>query len=176
MENNNHELSGSVIIFIMIWGGIWLFFLFLIMIMIPAKNPKQENFVAKNNEENEVTSLTFNDNTLFDKKNVKITIDGVEESSAFVQFTILVENKSKKDYGISAHSYAINGLMAGGTKMMSDVEVPSGKKGTFEILVDKEWLYDNGIDHIGRFDVMFWAYYENFKDWDTGVIKAKTNM
>ena len=124
----------------------------------------------------ETQAVKFEKSEIYNDKNVVITISDFIEDYSDVDIQFTIENNSKKDYAFSAHSFSINGLMAGGTEMTSDVDVPSGKKGSFTISVDKEWLTDNGIDHLGRLDVLFWAYYEDFKDWDTGVVKVKTNL
>lgn len=134
------------------------------------------SFTEKEGKGEKTTAVKFDKADIYEGKKVKISITGFSESSRDVDIEFTVENNSKKDYGIAAHSYAINGLMVGGTEYMTDVDVPAGKKGSFEISVDKEWLAENGIDHIGKLDVLFWAYHDDFKDWDTGVIEVKTNL
>lgn len=126
--------------------------------------------------ENENMMVTFEKSILFDDKGIKISITDFSEDSSSVDIVLTVENNSKKDYGIAAHSYSVNGLMAGGTEMMSDVDVPANKKGNIKLSFEKGWLTENGIDHIGKLDVLFWAYFEDFKEWDTGVVSVKTNL
>jgi hypothetical protein len=56
------------------------------------------------------------------------------------------------------------------------INVPAGKKAKISISVKNSWLEDNGIFKISDFDVIFWAYYDDFKEWNTGKIKIKTNL
>ena len=125
--------------------------------------------------ENGSEELAFEKTEVYNGHGVTISIDGIEDKSSEVDISFLVENNSKKDYGISAHSYAVNGLMAGDSKYLSNVDVPAGKKGNFDISIEKDFLESNGIEQIGRLDVIFWAYYDDFKEWNSDVIKIKTN-
>ena len=65
--------------------------------------------------------------------------------------------------------------MAGGNLYGSDIDLPAGKKSKLSITLENQWLKENGIKKITQLDLLFWAYYDNFKEWDTGTIQVNTS-
>lgn len=90
-------------------------------------------------------------------------------------FSVEITNKSKKDYSFDIHSMAINGIMTNCNIYTASTGVPSGKKGTMQVDFDREWL--NGAESVAYVDFVVWAYDDakSFKDFETEVIRIKTN-
>lgn len=134
------------------------------------KGDVPEEDAEKNNELSVESSEIYNDN------GIVILADGVETSKNKTSFLFEVQNNCEKDYSIAAHSYDINGLMAG-TNIggFGSVDVPANKKAKLSIEIDNDWLDENGINFIKNLSVIFWSYYDGFKDWDTGMISITTN-
>ena len=92
-------------------------------------------------------------------------------------FNFVIKNKSDKDYSIAAHSYSVNGLMAGSNLYgFGSVDVPAGKNAKLCIEIENNWIKESGINNIGLLDVIFWSYYDNMKEWDSGNVDIKTNL
>lgn len=131
--------------------------------------------VNASTKNNFLSSFSVSKKTIYKGNGVSISLDSAKKNSSGLEITFVVKNSSKKDYAISAHEYAINKLMAGGKTYGSDIKVPKGKKAKLTVKVDKSWFKDNGIKTFKRFDVLFWAYYDNMKDWDSGQVSFSTN-
>lgn len=128
---------------------------------------------AKNN--NFLTDFKVSKKVLYKGNGVSISLNGAKQDKDKLRIEFYVKNSSKKNYAISAHEYAINNLMAGGKTYGSDISVPSGKKAKFFVEVKKEWFEDNKIKTFKKFDVMFWAYSDNMKEWESGKVSFSTN-
>ena len=126
-------------------------------------------------KDNFISSFSVSKKTIYKGNGVSISLDSAKKSSSDLEITFIVKNNSKKDYAISAHEYAINNLMAGGSEYFSDVDVPKGKKARLTVKVDKSWFKENGIKVFKKFDVIFWAYYDSMKEWDSGQVSFSTN-
>lgn len=138
---------------------------------------KKKTDVQENENETEIKELSIESEEIYNGNNVQISTSGVEETSTEWIIKLIISNESEKDYSISAHTYSINGLMAGENLYgFGNVDIPSGKKANLKIEVEKSWLKDNEIDNISEIEIIFWAYYDNFKEWDTGQIKIQTNF
>ena len=126
-------------------------------------------------KDNFISSFSVSKKTIYKGNGVSISLDSAKKSSSDLEITFIVKNNSKKNYSISAHEYAINNLMAGGTTYGSDVSVQKGKKAKFTVKIDKSWFEENGIKTFKKFDVLFWAYYDNMKEWESGQVSFSTN-
>lgn len=124
---------------------------------------------------NYLSAFNVSKKTIYKGNGVSISVDNAKKDNSGLSITFLVKNNSKKDYSISAHEYAINNLMAGGSTYGSDVNVPKGKKAKFTVTVKKEWFTSNGIKTFKKFDVMFWAYGDSMKEWESGKVSFSTN-
>lgn len=113
---------------------------------------------------------------IYNGNSVSIVLSEIEQLKNQVVINFLLISNSDKDYSISAHTYSVNGLMAGGHLYGSDVNLPGGKKTKLSIEIGNQWLEKNGIEKIAELDFCFWAYHDNIKDWDTGTVKIKTNL
>jgi hypothetical protein len=41
--------------------------------------------------------------------------------------------------------------------------------------IKKQWLTENGISNISDMGIIFWGYYDYFKEWDSGLVYLTTN-
>ena len=114
-----------------------------------------------------LTSFTVSKKVIYKGNGVSISVDKAKKGSRNVEITFVVKNNTKKDYGIAAHEYAVNNLMAGGSTYGSDVNVPSGNKARFTISISKDWFKQNGIKTFKKLDIMFWGYYDHMKEWES---------
>lgn len=122
------------------------------------------------------TELSIEPTEIYNENGVSIVLSEIEQSKSETTITFLLTSTSEKDYSISAHTYAVNNLMAGGNIVGSDVNLPAGKKAKFSVEIENQWLAENGIEKIAQLDFLFWAYYDNFKEWDTGLLELNTNL
>lgn len=125
----------------------------------------------------EVTQVFIETVEIYNGNGVKIFADEVEVNQKKTTFTFSITNESETDYSISVHSYDINGLMAGTNLYgMGSVNVPTGKKAKITIDVNNDWFADSGISVIQSLNVIFWAYADYYKQWDTGLLSVYTNF
>ena len=122
-----------------------------------------------------LTSFTVSKKVIYKGNGVSISVDKAKKGSRNVEITFVVKNNTKKDYGIAAHEYAVNNLMAGGSTYGSDVNVPSGNKARFTISISKDWFKQNGIKTFKKLDIMFWGYYDHMKEWESPKVSFSTN-
>lgn len=121
--------------------------------------------------------LSVEEKEIYHGNGVRIKTAGIQKENSEIEFDFVVTNESEKDYAVSAHSYVVNGLMAGSNEFgFNTVDVPAGKKGKISIFISNEWMNENGIDKISDIEVIFWGYYDDFKEWDSGNVKVKTNL
>lgn len=113
---------------------------------------------------------------VYSENGLSIKIDNIQIGKKKTQIPFLLYNSSYKDYSVAAHSYSINSLMAGENKYgFGSVDVPAGKNAKLTIEVENDWLMESGIDEIKKIDVIFWAYADNYKEFDTGIVSAQTD-
>lgn len=122
-----------------------------------------------------LTSFSVSKKVIYKGNGVSISVDKAKKGKRNVEITFVVKNNSKKDYGIAAHEYAVNNLMAGGSTYGSDVNVPSGNKARFTISISKDWFKQNGIKTLKKLDIMFWGYYDYMKEWESPKVSFSTN-
>ena len=141
----------------------------MLIVVIPIST------VSASTKDNYLSSFSISKKTIYKGNGVNISLNSAKKDSSGLVITFVIKNSSKKNYSISAHEYAINNLMAGGTTYGSDVTVPKGKKAKLTIKVDKSWFKENGIKTFKKFDVIFWAYCDYMKEWDSGQVSFSTN-
>lgn len=112
---------------------------------------------------------------IYNEHGISIKAEELKIENKKTEILFSIYNSSEKDYSISAHSYSINGIMAGGNKYGSDVNVPTGKNAKFSAEIRNDWLSENGIDEIKKIDVIFWMYADNFKEFNSDVISIYTD-
>lgn len=123
------------------------------------------------------TASTITETNIYYGNGVTITADSIEIGSKQTTFTFVLNNSSSEDYSIAAHSYSVNGLMAGENLYgFNSVDVPTGKKAKLSIKIDNSWLTENGISQIKSIEIIFWAYADGHKQWDTDLVSAHTNL
>ena len=113
--------------------------------------------------------LAVEEAEIVNSNGIVIKTTGLTEEILSKKLWFEIYNSSQKDYSISAHTYAVNGLMEGGNTYGSDVDVPAGGKAKFFIELKEE---DKTISDI---DVIFWTYHDDIKEWDSGIVKIYTN-
>lgn len=139
-----------------------------------------ESVTATDNEpitETESKSTPIADEVeVYNGNDVLIVLNSITPlgNSYVAQFT--VNNNSDTDYSISAHTYAINGIMMGDSLYSSDVDVPSGKKGKLSIELNEDLIALANIEVISELDVIFWGYSDYTKEWDSGLVNIQTNL
>jgi hypothetical protein len=133
-------------------------------------NDESSNITEENELDIEVCEI-------YSGNGITITTDSVKTEKEEIDIRLVLENNSEKDYKISAHTYSINGLMAGSNLYgFGSVELPSGKKSNLNIEIKKDWLEENDVQEISDIGIIFWAYYDGFKEWNTEIVEIKTNQ
>lgn len=122
-----------------------------------------------------ISNFTIPEQEIYNGNEVSISISNTETTDRGINIEFTYVNNSDKDYSMSAHEYAVNGLMAGEHLYGSDVDVPARKKAKSSILIEYEWFKDAEITDFKKLEVMFWAYYNSFKEWESGKISISTN-
>lgn len=134
-----------------------------------------DNRIEENIEQKE--NIYVEEHELINKEDVSINISNVVQDNKKTAFNFTIINGSSKDYSVSAHTFSVNGVMAGANLYgFGNVDVPTGKKAKLSIEIENEWLKENEIDNIGLLDVIFWSYYDGTKEWDSGKISVETNL
>lgn len=127
-------------------------------------------------EKSFVNKFSIEPAEVYNGNNVSISISDAKITDDGVNFTFICVNNSSKDYDVSAHEYAINDLMAGERLYSSDISLPAGKKGKFSISVKKEWFTSNKITDIKKIDILYWGYYDDFKEWQSEKVTIYTDL
>lgn len=128
-----------------------------------------DNSMPENIKEETITPLEFDTGEIYNGHNCKISVKNGNESS----LSFVLANNSKKDYSFSLHSCSINGIMTDCNPYTIHTDVPSKKKANVTLEFEDEWL--ENIDDIKYIELIFWVYSDNFKSYDTGVLRIKTN-
>lgn len=172
-DNKKHGLS----VFAIIFSVLWISLAFFNMGTNDSKTPAPNNSSTEASTIEESTAdkkpvTTFETGQIYNENDCIISVTSGDANS--IDFCI--ENNSSKDYEFDIHSLAINGIMTNCNIYTMDTHVPAGKKSNATLKFDKEWL--ENIDDIEYIDVLFWAYdkAEMFKDYETGIIRIKTNL
>lgn len=173
-QNKKHN---GIIIFLIILAVIIAIGV-LIRIGSTQDAPDINEYTSDNEDttEDSIEQAVLESSVVYDGHGVTISTQGIEYGSSDVTISFLVENNSESDYSFSAHAYDINGVMMGDHAAGSEINVPVGKKDILDVTVDYEDLEFFGIDTISEVNVIFWAYGEYMKEWDTGLLHVHTNL
>lgn len=131
---------------------------------------------AAEEQEDAFSTAVLDQELMFDAHDVKIYSEDMEYTNSNVTINFVIENNSDNDYDFSAHSFDINRMMMGGNVVGSDINVPSGKKGRLSIEASLSDLEYADALNISEVNIIFWAYKDNFKEWDTGLLTVNTNL
>ena len=112
-------------------------------------NGKQSEVTA----DNEKGNLTIEEQVLVDQDDVKITAKSIDEDGFWgVGVKLLIENNSKKDYGIACDALMVNNYM------ISDLfssSVTAGMKANETMYLSSSQLSAAGIEKIGQIEIDF---------------------
>lgn len=142
----------------------------------PANQETTDSNTIEDSQDSSFKTAVIEQELLYDDHDVKIYSESLEYTDTVVKITYVIENNSNFDYDFSAHAFDINKIMAGGYSIGSDVNVPAGKKGRLQTeayLSDLEYADSLNVSEI---NVLFWAYKDYFKEWDTGVLTIHTDI
>lgn len=143
----------------------------------PNKDTNSSSSEDKNQEQqsSKLPDFQVEKKSIYYGNDVDISIENCSQEKDGVQIDFIIQNNSSKDYSISLHEYAVNGLMSGGNLYGSDVTVPAGMKGKLSETIKYSWFQENNITELKKFDLYFWAYYDDFKEWETEQITVSTD-
>lgn len=147
---------------------------FILKATTPAKTTELNNNnysveeQIEDNEEEE-TPVKFEKGQIYKEHKCKISVTGGENDT--IKFYI--ENNSKKDYNFYIHSCSINGIMTDCNTFTMDTDIPAKKKANAELDLSS-WI-DDDTGTIEYVDVLFWAYNDLMKSYDTGILRIKTD-
>lgn len=119
---------------------------------------------------------SFSSQVIYDNNGIKITYKGLSKSTILsrstVEFNLLIENNTNKDYTVQVRNFSINGYMV---ESIFSPSVAAGKKINDAITVHDETLTDNGITDCE--DIEFKFHFFNSDDWsddfDSDIISIK---
>ena len=136
-------------------------------------NNNQPETTQKTNETETTVKTEIEKTLIYDEHNVKIHVKGIEDN--VVKFYI--ENNSNLNYGIQAHSYAVNGIMTRNNPHDMGTRVPSKSKANTELEISRTFLNEFSIAEIRSIDINFWVSdnEETFTHFNTGKLTIKTN-
>lgn len=136
-----------------------------------VKNEQSDALSEKHEDLAEEKTLSFSTGKIYEGNDCIINL--TESNEKNLNFEI--ENNSSKDLSFNIHSLSVNGIMTNCSIYTGSVDIPSQKKGKMQIIIESEWK--ENIDNIEYMDMVFWVYdnSENFKDFDTGIIRLTTN-
>ena len=154
-----------------------------------SKNELQESSLFENQTEKESKTAvvvedfnpiaTIEQVLIYDKNDVKITVNGLEYSDYYAELNITIENNSAKDLTFNAGSVAyannaINGIMIGDGHIY--VDIPAGKKinETIDFSIDNLMLH--GITQIAEIQLSIKAEDKDYNHFYTGPMKIKTSI
>jgi RNA polymerase subunit RPABC4/transcription elongation factor Spt4 len=139
--------------------------------VVPISNTITSNTTTKTT----TMGVTIEQQEVYKNDGISIVAESISETNTAVNIRFVITNETAKDYSVSAHTYSVNNLMVQSRSYGSDVNVPSGKKANLDVEIKKQWLTENGISNISDMGIIFWGYYDYFKEWDSGVQQLTTN-
>lgn len=137
------------------------------------REPVEESTVVENVD---LEDIGIEEKEIYNENGVSIVAKAMEKNGSSINFIFVVSNESDMDYSISAHSFDVNGIMIGTNLYgFGSVDVPAKKKAKLFIELDSRDLESLGINEIYELNVIFWAYADSFKQWNTDKLSVKTN-
>ena len=126
---------------------------------------------------NEKKKLSISKEIVFEENGISIQTDSIKEDDKAYTLNFIVTNKGEKNCSVVAHSYCANGLFCKDNKYgFESQDVPIGKKAKYSITVGKDWMKENKITDIASFQIIFWAYIDNYASIQSDVVEIKTNL
>lgn len=140
----------------------------------------QSSVAVPNNKENtEQTQETYTipDATVYEGNGTIIKTTGTESRDSLFSDGIdfYFENNSSKNYSFTVHACSVNGYMIMSDGYDMDTEVAAGKKASNKLYIPEDKLEYYGIQKIEYIDILFWAYADMYKDFETDVIRIEVN-
>lgn len=176
-KQGNNLLAGIILAVILIGGcSVTLDF------SDDSKKDNVQPIVSTNPEDKDDTNdfiieqCAVEEKEIYNEHDVKITVKGLEikDGKSILKFEL--NNSSNKDYSICANTYSVNGLVAGTNEYgLNTSEVAAGKSGKLNIEIKEDFYKKHNMTKISDFKILFWAYNDDFKDWDTENITIKTD-
>ena len=151
------------------------------IIFVPAiKLNGKASTASENNPSNEADApdeLSIDESVIYEENDIVISVDNIQKEKTSTTISFIIQNNSDNDYSVAAHSWDINGFMAGGSRYgLNSVETAAGKKSRLKLEVDNSVLKSNDINSISEINVLFWVYGDSMKQWDSGLLNIKTNQ
>ena len=134
-----------------------------------------ENSQVTNENDAEVS---IEEQLIYDDRNVKIYVKGIEKSGKGYNVNIYIENTSSLNLGFNAHAYSVNKIMTNNNIYSMNCDVAAGKKANAKIEIGSKFIENYKIMQIETIDILFWAYDNDkgFKSFDTAQITLETNL
>ena len=107
-------------------------------------------------------------NIIYEGHDCILTLVSIDQETCKIQ----IENNSSKDYAFSIHSFAANGIMTDFNLYEGYTDVPSEKKGLYN-LTFSDFLEDyKGSEPISNISMLIWVYDNavSYKDFETNLI------
>lgn len=125
---------------------------------ILSENSKKDIVSAGTNDSNsqisgntEKTSLSMEEQVIWEVDGVKITATGITENTLFgTQVNLLVENNSDKDVGIGSDAVIVNDYMISD---LTSITVTAGNKSNSSVTLLSSELEAAGIENIGKVEL-----------------------
>jgi hypothetical protein len=146
-----------------------------LVVFITAMTPIDSYAANKTTKKAVTLGVAISPQEIYNNGGISIVAESASETNTAVNIRFVITNGTAKDYSVSAHTYSVNNLMVQSHSYGSDVNVPSGKKASLNVEIKKQWLTENGISNISDMGIIFWGYYDYFKEWDSGLVYLTTN-
>ena len=125
---------------------------------ILSENSKKDIVSAGTNDSNsqisgntEKTSLSMEEQVIWEVDGVKITATGITENTLFgTQVNLLIENNSDKDVGIGSDAVIVNDYMISD---LTSITVTAGNKSNSSVTLLSSELEAAGIENIGKVEL-----------------------
>lgn len=133
---------------------------------------------SETTENKQIEIVAIEEKILYDERNVKIYVKGIEKTSTGYDINIYIENNSNLNLGFYAHAYSINKIMTGNNIYSMNCDVAAGKRANTKIEIQEIFLGNYEIEKLKSIDILFWAYDndKSYKEFDTGQITLETNL
>lgn len=143
---------------------------------IEVNNDNTSNIEENTNDEDyDVSNFSIKNKVLYEGNGITIKTDGNTSSGNKISIGIVVKNDTKKKIEVAAPAVSLNNIMTENNMYTSYVEVPSGKKGSFNISVSEDWLSQNNINSVKKFDFYFAIWKDNSFLINTDAFTQKTS-
>lgn len=127
--------------------------------------------------EQSTQTYTIAKSTVYEGNSTIIKTTGTESRDSHFSDGIdfYFENNSSKNYSFTVHACSVNGYMIMSDGYDMDTEVAAGKKASNKLYIPEDKLEYYSIQKIEYIDILFWAYADMYKDFETDVIRIEVN-